>query len=283
MDQSLTTFFDLGVSHGTNVTSLNYYFEIVSDPSLVMPVSALTSTSVSPLDYQIGSVGGVDLGSPGHGDRGETSTAEVVKKAVLPDLEKFVNQEQKPNECAPGAISNSLKYLQARGRLPGSVESDIDDIKKIVGEVFRDIKDEDGNVIDKIYIGSPYDWYLKKQKHFEDILETKFIESLAGIDDLIKAIKRGDDVELFIHGHVAVVVGVRVKEDGQIELDIFDDNQKGDGADKMRTVTFVDNKIDGREFQRFVTEKPVPEPTTMLLLGTGLIVFAGLRRKLRMP
>lgn len=264
--QSLTTFFDLNVPHGTDVSTLDYMFSLSDEPMADFTVGTSGTASVKDLDYQIGGEGGVDLGTPEAVDRGSKSTAKVVKSAKLRDLDKFVNQEQKANECVPGAISNSLKYLQATKKISSTIKTGIQDIRKIVGT--------------DAY-GTDQDWYKKKQKHFEGVLITKFIEGLlpADIDNLIKELKKGEDVELDLDGHAATVVGVRVKKDGKIELDIFDDNQKADGVDKMRTVTIVNGKIDGMAFQRFVTESPVPEPTTLFLVGSGLVCLAAYRRR----
>lgn len=260
--QTLTTTFDLGISG--DVKFLDYSFFIDSSPIDAYPLLPEAQASVADLAYRIGGEGGVDLGSPGAPPApagGNKST--VVDKAKLPNVDKVKNQVQGPNECAPGAISNSLKYLQATGKLADSVKTDISDIKPIV--------DWDAD-------GAPQDWYRLKGESFKDVVTTTVLGP-TDIQKLIDAVNAGKDVELDLDGHVAMIVGVRRYSDGRVELDIFDDNQTDDKVDPMRTVEIVGGKVDGKGIDGFVVEAPVPEPGTLSLFAVGGLALVWLQRR----
>lgn len=256
VEQTLTTMFDLGVTDGTDVSSIDYVFSTSETPLSFMPDGPLTKATVANLDYQIGGEGDIDLGSPSTPDAPTGGNlAEVIKFAKLPEIDKFVNQVQKKNECAPGAISNSLKYFQARGLLSEDIKTDISDIREIVGTTAE---------------GTPMNWPTIKGQHFKDVLMTEVIAA-NDIHSLIDAVNAGKDVELDLQGHVAVIVGVRKYSDGRVELDIFDDNQDDDQADAMRTVEIRDGKVDDLLIDGYVVEMPLPvtESTSTL----GLLIF----------
>lgn len=268
--QAVRTTFDLGVSAGTDVTSLQYVYAITSDPISTIPTGAFTSANVSDLDYQIGGEGGVDLGSPGAPPPPVNVSTKPEKSGKLPDINKFVNQVQKPNECAPGAVSNSLKYLQATGKVSQALPTSISDIRPILGTTAT---------------GSPTTWMQAKKDHFDPLgIRTEFVDSLSMEDicKVINAINAGNDVELRLVGHVEVVAGARYYPDGTIELDLFDDDQKDNLMDPMHTSKVSNGKIDGLTFGRFLIES-VPEPSIFAVYGLGLVslIFCSWRRARR--
>jgi len=186
----------------------------------------------------------------------------VVKSATLPDLDQFVNQEQGLNQCCNTAVSNSLKYLQATGKAPPTLATSPNDI---------------GTLLGTDNTGTPINWHQTKATI--PGIQVERIEaqdadklSTADIDALIAAVNAGKDVEIDLDGHVAVVVGVRVKANGKIELDLFDDNQLMPGADPMRVTAVSDDggvlKVDGAALERFVIESfpgfPPPAPPQLL-------------------
>jgi hypothetical protein len=189
----------------------------------------------------------------------------VVKQAQMPNIASFVNQVQGENQCCNTAISNSLGYLQANGRAPLLTDYS-------PGQI--------GNLLGTTADGTPASWYQAKEAQIEglapafdlaqEIIEVEDDGGLgeAEIDALIAAVNAGKDVEIDLEGHVAVVAGVRVKANGEIELDLFDDNQTDMMADPLRPVTVQDDggtlKVGGMALERFVVESfpffdsPVP-------------------------
>lgn len=257
VDQTVTTFFDLGVTDGTDVGTINYAYYFTDTPLASISSDTLTSTSVNNLDYQIGGEGDIDLGTPGAPDTPEGGNeATVTESAKLPNIDQFVNQPQKKNQCAPGAISNSLKYLQATGQLDSNIPSDISDIAGIVGTTAE---------------GTPSDWPTVKGNHFNGTLVTTVLGP-GQIDELIDAVNAGKDVELDLAGHVAVIAGVRKFSDGRVELDIFDDNQTDDMSDALKTVEIRNGKVNKKSIDGYVVEA-VPEPSTMTLFSFGSLAL----------
>ena len=256
VNQALSTTFDLGSSG--DVQSISYSFYIDSTPITIYPALPAANASVADLAYQIGGIDGVDLGSPGAPQApAGANDAKVDKSAKLPNIEKVINQVQKPNECAPGAISNSLKYLQATGKLGAGVKTDISDLKPVVNWNKN---------------GAPQNWYKLKAEAYKDHVNTTVLGPKE-IDDLIKAVNAGKDVELGTTGHAAMIVGVRKFTDGRVELDIFDDNQTDDKMDAMRTVQIINGQVEGNNVVAYVVES-VPEPGSLWLLTIGAVALA---------
>ncbi len=252
--QTLAAYLDFGVPHGTNVSSLQYGYSFSNVMGTVAPV--ISSTTLVPnLSFQIGGMKGKDTGSPGTANADPDDDVNGVatndpNSGVIPDKDKFVNQPQKPNYCAPGAMSNSLKYLQARGTIPASVPTSISDLAGVLGTT-----DE----------GTPADgWYLKKATRYKKHVTTRTIEApltVAKVLELIKELKDGQDIEMELNGHVEVLVGMRWNPDGTVDLDLADDNQTDDKSDPVHTSSLrVDaegnQKVDGMKLVRFIIECP---------------------------
>jgi hypothetical protein len=245
--------FDLGVADGTQVNSLNYGYSLTTEPATSVP-EIQGSAAVTQRDYQIGGEGGYDLGGadkPTHSPQKDAAPNGPKTIAIIPGLGGFVNQPQGPNECAPGAISNSLKYLKSRGKVQG-LNDDISDIKPIIGWGAD---------------GAPADWPTRKKNHFENKtgqrVNTRFIEApltLAKAMDLINQLKDGQDIEVDLKGHVEVLVGLALNKDGTVDLVLADDDQKDAQSDPLHISGLMTNgtvqTIDGMELERFVVECP---------------------------
>jgi hypothetical protein len=166
--------------------------------------------------------------------------------AQLPEQDKIDNKPQGRNQCAPGAVSNSLRYLHARGQ--GNLDEAPISIAGLAGVLGTDAD------------GSPADWPERKQAYFNANPQS----GAAVIDEVIQAIRDGKDVELDLAGHVVFVAGIRVYPD-RIELDIYDDNQTDDKKDPKRTVVLKSDgaggwTCDGFKVDGFVIEAPCPCP-----------------------
>jgi hypothetical protein len=172
----------------------------------------------------------------------------VVNAGQLLDIGKFINLEAGFNECVPAAIAGSLKYLEGTGRIDFS--EDINDIKSWIGWVGW---------------GTPPGWYALKQQYLEEKdISVRFIDANTSLTqstvlELIDELEAGQDIEVDGNGHVEVLVGIRLRSDGTIELDLFDDNQADGKIDPMHTSLYddVNNMIEGwLGLERFVVECP---------------------------
>lgn len=250
--QTLMTMFDLGVYHGTNVPSLEYSYSIDEEPQQTMLPGAAAQATVEDVDYQIGGESDVTLGDLPYIAEGPFSLCLVKNSGQLPNLGSFVNQPQGTNQCAPGAISNSLKYLQATGGVDPTADTSIGTVGGQIGTT--------GN-------GTASSWYEKKKElpYFTNLVTTRYIEApldAAKIQDLINELNRGQDIEMDLKGHVEVLAGIRVMCDGTIELDLFDDNQTDNQSDPMHTSPLIGypgtgtQYVDSMELERFVIECP---------------------------
>ncbi len=269
VSQTVSTFFDLGVEHGVDVPEVVYSHALGDTPLLSPPVLGSELAPVADTDYQIGGEDDIDLGSPGPVDRGTSSGAPVYKSGQIPDLDKFINQPQGTNDCARAAVSNSLNYLKATGKIDFT-------------ETMAEVKAWAGTSSSG---GTPSDWYTKKKAHLEAKgMTVRFIEApltAAKLEDLIAQLEDGQDIEMDLAGHVEVLVGLRWLEDGTVELDLFDDDQTdGNNADGMHTSTLrasgSTQYVDGMRLERFVIE--CPEPSTMCLLVLGGLAVIRRRR-----
>ena len=238
VSQEVSTYFDLGVSHGRDVLSLSQVFTIGPVPSSVIPSGSPTAAVVDDLDFQIGGIGSIDLGSPGTLDRDFGGVSEVVvqdghitvvKEAKAKDFDKFVNQSVAINDCLRASVSNSLKYLQAR-----NVLSDKNDFS------IARVKEDLGFLPDNT---APLDWARRKRQMFNRIMTTNVQPTAQNVDVILRALRRGHDVELDLRSHAINVVGMRVLSNGRVEIDVFDDNQKEEGADEMKTYTIRNNRV----------------------------------------
>ena len=236
ISQRVSTFFDLGVSHGTDVPSLSHVFTIESAPRDTIPVGTPTADTVANLDFQIGGAGPDPLVIPdnlnrdfetGGGVAPASSHVTLVRGAKLKDLDKFVNQAIGVNDCVRGSVSNSLKFLQARKVIPKRINADINRVRQVLGTV-----PNSGNPPT-----TPHTWVKTKKNHYKRVNTQSFPGSgNKTVTAVINALKRGHDVELDMRvptnskaGHTINVVGLRVKRvNGKrvIEIDVFDDNQK---------------------------------------------------------
>lgn len=260
---TISTFFPIAPFHGIPVEMVQLDLiattaPIVSpNPQFIPPSMVIDSFfdvfyTVQSQDLMLGSEWGWTnlplpvLMAPPAAPAGPTDSAE------LPDQDKIDNKPQKPNECAPGAVSNSLRYLAARGiGNLGTAPISISGVGGILGT------DENG---------TPQDWPTRKQAYFNAHPEYRICTEIvagagpAAIAKVVQAIRDGKDVELDLDGHVCFVAGIRVYAD-RVELDVYDDDQTDDKKDPKRTVVLKSDgaggwTCDGMKVDGFVIEAP---------------------------
>ncbi len=145
----------------------------------------------------------------------------------------IVNQEAGSKECAPAAISNSLKLLKKLNpTINQDLDVDIGTVKPATGWTAA--------------IGAPVNglngagsWWNRKKKWMNDKKEypvqTDIVSDKSKFDDIIKAIKAGKDVELRVPGHVVMVTGIIKLANGQYILEIVHDADQTDNAKGTQT------------------------------------------------
>ncbi|MHC4385668.1 MAG: DUF7901 domain-containing protein [Planctomycetota bacterium] len=262
--QTVSARFDLGVPDGQPITQIDYqYCGLSSVPAQEPPTGQTQTASVPEVEYQIGfedeTVVMVD-------PSWIVDYCPVKVSAQLPNIGSVVNQPQGTNQCAPGAISNSLKYLQANGKIPASKDTSISKVGSVIGTTAS---------------GTPASWYRKKQSnsYFTDVVTTRYITApltLAKCQQLAKEIKDGQDIEMDLKGHVEMLAGIRVKCNNTVDLDLFDDNQTDAVSDPMHTSPVTGaplggtgaQYVDGMELERFVIECPAEKISPFVFIDT---------------
>lgn len=262
---TMGTFFPIAPAHGVPIELVQMDLVATSmpigtfDPRFIPPTLVVDSFfdvfyTVESNDLLLGSEHGA-LGLPCPIFFPPVWLPEIpLKSAQLPEQDKIDNLPQKPNECAPGAVSNSLRYLRARGQ--GALATAPIGITDIGGVLGTDAE------------GTPADWPTRKQNHFNANPQYRICTKiLAGagsdvINEVVQAIQDGKDVELDLQGHVVFVAGIRVYAD-RVELDVYDDDQTDNKKDPKRTVVLKSDgaggwTCDGFKVDGFVIESPCP-------------------------
>lgn len=198
------------------------------------------------------------------GFRGETIGPVPIPHTTIKDFfivksaghTGFPNQPCGRNECAPTALSNSLKWLKEKSGwdIPDA-DIGIGALKGITGW------DETGCPGG---IDDPAAWWKKKDDHAKANgwpIQTKTSRNL---DDVMKAVEDGCDVEVRIPGHAAAIVGIGKQEDGTYDVDIADDGGQRNNPDDCRITRVKVNGetramtgggwFDGRTIDYFVIE-----------------------------
>ena len=322
VQQKQATFFDLGVANGIDLTNLSFDFTLTNTEQTIMPSGALTNAPVSEYDYQIGGVGDANAGNeaPANAMNQPNPGAKVVKEAKLPFLKQALanaqhnmNQPLGTNDCARGNVSNSLNYLKATRQLGAARPTDLGTIDTLLGGKAADNR-------------SPGAWAKNKQDNAKNVyargqqsaITTSMVRrsQLAPgktgftnqqLMNLVEAIRRGHDVEVEIRkgndGHVMMVTGIKLYDDGSIGLHVLDDTQKdgrngtadpikfymikrlpiagGGGAtsmflNKVEVRKFViERHRDGRRARQPVTPRGQSRGNSVNFdAGTGLLTFA---------
>jgi len=167
------------------------------------------------------------------------------------------NQEVGPNECVPGAISNSLKFLQMQGlKLPDAMIS-IDAMKMATGWTMA------GGAPTTTF--NPPAWWDRKNTYMQNNKLPVTTTTSMSFADALAALGKHCDIELRVQGHAAVVTGIVPLANGDYGIIIQHDTDQGAaGGTKSEVVIYKSSDgtlwdgwgINGKALDRFVIECP---------------------------
>ncbi len=177
-------------------------------------------------------------------------------------LASFPNREQGNNECAPGAILNSLNFLNEHFSLfIDPAELSMDKIKAAIGwdPDGAPVGDDPKNAI----------WVQKKQQYMAAKRFPIVTTVTENPQEAMNALSNRCDVEIRMTGHVAAVVGMTDLGNNRYSVDLAHDLRQGEkGGNFVETIVLDLNKnkqklffrMDGSnwspDFRVFVIECP---------------------------
>lgn len=211
--------FDLGVPSGAVVSALSYGFDLTPTPLSQMPQGATPAAVVS-ADYVLTTcLSGQPIAfTPPNPTLvgGEPAGTSIQRK-------NFPNQEAGVNECIPVAASNSLQWLNRRYKLgldPTLIS--IAAMKTALGW---------------LPTGTPGEWWTRKNKYLSDNqIPISTANVSRTIDDLVKAMKNGCDVELVVGKHAVAVTGVTQQANGNYAVIVANDVDQGKADGRVSEV-----------------------------------------------
>lgn len=303
-----TSYFDLGVSRGTDISALNIGYIVSSTPASSIPTSfnATESASVGTSQNVINNGaadGSTTLGSPSNGNLNwGVSYLGVTAHWQM----NMPNVAQKKNYCVPGAAANSLQWLNKSHNL-GITQTVTETMNDLAGKMgtTTTVGTYDTNfVAGKLnYISSnklPLEVHyvgggatLQKGDYTDPTSKTVARNDGAVTWDWIQKEKmKGQDIELWSKGHVVVMEGF-ISWDNIHLIAYRDDpyqhgvNTTADELAKLASRHVWTYYIDGdtnlgngkAKLHLAVAESAVPEPGTMLLVGIGLAGIGYLRMR----
>jgi hypothetical protein len=211
--------FDLLVANGEDVTALYYACNLTENPLVVIPTNyELEDTVIAyPVILNSGEIGeileyvpiGLLVGCPGN-----------IVDSAWHDSQYIHNQPQGINECVPGAISNSLKFLNDRHNL-GMNNADISIAK---------MKLATGWTPSGAPATEPNAWWNLKKSYMENNsypIDTTIYKPPFNLKHIMNEIRRGQDVEMRIPGHAVMVVGITECDNGKFIFGIAHDIKQG--------------------------------------------------------
>jgi len=266
--QTQTFNFALGVPSGTTVSSVSYGLAL-SASVLSSPPPSTGTASVSDRTVVIatGESGESLFQSPARPAIGSAaapsgiSPLKVLVDQVARQAPAFnfgvPNQEVGNNECVPGAISNSLKFLQMQGlKLPDDKIS-IDALKPATGWTPA------GGASTSTF--NPPAWWDRKNTYMQNNKLPVTTTTSMSFADALTALGKHCDIELRVQGHAAVITGIVPLANGDYGIIIqHDTNQGAAGGTKSEVVIYKSSDgtlwdgwgINGKRLDRFVIECP---------------------------
>lgn len=220
--QTLRCYFDLGISEFGAVPDIRYGYTFTPELQQTMPESRYPATVA---DDQIRLLAGFNGGlMPVLGDARPFIGGRVSSQQSHAH-QRFPNQEAGEKECAPTAVSNSLKFLNETHNLGLSEDQTaIETMKAAVGF-------EAG-------WGAPLDsWWETKASYMKEHNYPITTRKITDMSQLADEIDRGQDLEIqeswtdaegIRTGHTSALVGITRLEDGRYVLDIADDRKQGE-------------------------------------------------------
>lgn len=241
--------FDLGVTKGTNVTTLEYAYELSSNLLTTMPGNFQRSPVT---DRPVVMAPGFLEGEPILQDPPDAESGDSVVDSASHEGE-FPNSGVNLKECVPAAVTNSLKFLNEKYKLGLSEkEMSIATMKKATGWIPG--------------YGCGFDWYETKDKFMQDNGYGVTTRKVTDFDKIIEEIKAGQDVELCGGWHCAAVVDIAKLANGKYVLFVAHDTAQGESGGEIYEKIIYDPKtkkfegspgfFDGSGFSYFVVECP---------------------------
>jgi hypothetical protein len=268
-DEALT--FDFLLSGGTPVTSATFGFTLTDGLSAQPVENSFTPIGFDDLIFDSGKGGATaSVGTP----------APLIGGAVVDSGKvsgNFPNQDVGKGECGPGAVSNSLQYLNARWAL-GLKDGDIsiDTMKTATGWK--------PDTLNSIGWENTKNAYMKKNGL--PITTTSTFDP----KEVIKALNAGQDVEIDGKVHIAAVVAMKDLGGGKYQVDVAHDTKQGEaGGTEIQSGTYDSTTglfknikwLDGKGTDHgFIIECPTPEPGTIWLtvFGFAAVVLRAAKR-----
>lgn len=214
VDQVMTYYFDLGNEVGEVVTEITYGYALTEDILLSMPPE--THTAIAADDYIV-------MSSGFGGEMPDLTEAQPLVGGKISSTKKhahkdFPNQECGEKECAPAAVSNSLKFLNEKYKLG------LTDAQTSIAEMKKATKWNNGCALD---------FWEDKKKYMEDKNYPITTRKMTNMDDIIKELDAGQDIEIIESwnnrnsAHATCLIGATKLENGNYSLEVVDDTQQG--------------------------------------------------------
>lgn len=228
VDQYMTYYFDLGNEMGEEVNSIGYGYAFTEDIILSKPDEFYTAPVEDDLVELSSGIQGVEM--PDLIDA-KKLVGDEVSSTKKHAHKNFPNQECGKNECAPAAVSNSLKFLNQKYKLG------LTDAQTSIAEMKKATKWKNGCGIK---------FWEDKKKYMEDNNYSITTRKMTDMDKIIEELDAGQDIEIIEtwnngkSGHATCLIGATKLKNGKYSLDVSDDRKQGQagGTNKPRTYLY---------------------------------------------